>query len=171
MPLDPQARAVGGDSAGGNLAAVTALLCRDRGGPELCHQLLIYPVTCHDTDTDTDSYRANGEGYMLTTAMMQWFWGHSLSDASHGRDPLASPLLAPDLSGLPPATVVTAEFDPPRDEGEAYAQRLEEAGVPTRMTRYDGMFHGFFSMPADIDHARDAVAEAGQALRACFRLD
>jgi len=167
LGVDPRGIAVGGDSAGGNLAAVTALLCRDREGPELCHQLLIYPVTCHGTETA--SYRENGEGYMLTAAMMQWFWGHYLDEPGRGSDPLASPLLADSLTGLPPATLITAEFDPLRDEGEAYGKRLADAGVPTRLTRYDGMFHGFFSMPAAIDRARVAIADVGQALRTSFR--
>ncbi|MBW2696227.1 MAG: alpha/beta hydrolase [Deltaproteobacteria bacterium] len=158
--------AVAGDSAGGNLAAVVALLCRDRGGPELVHQLLIYPVTNHAFDTD--SYRDNAEGYLLTRGMMEWFWGHYLDRPEEGDDALASPLRAKDLSGVAPASVITAEFDPLRDEGEAYAQRLLGAGVRTGLTRYDGVFHGFFAMGAAIDKGRAAVAEAASALREAF---
>ena len=164
--VDPRRLAVGGDSAGGNLAAVVALMARDRGGPSLAHQLLIYPVTNHAFDTA--SYVENASGYLLTRDMMIWAWKHYLADEQDGRNPLASPLRADDLSGLPPALVITAEFDPLRDEGEAYAARLREVSVPTRCTRYDGMFHGFFSMGEGIDKTKEAMAEAGQALRAAF---
>lgn len=163
---DPARVAVAGDSAGGNLAAAVALMARDRKGPKIAHQLLIYPVTDHAFDTA--SYSDNAEGYFLTRDMMKWFWGHYLEQDSDGSNPLASPLRADDLSSLPPATVITAEFDPLRDEGEAYATRLRDAGVPTEVTRYDGMFHGFFGMGAAIDRARDAVAQASKALRASF---
>ncbi|MCZ6782373.1 MAG: alpha/beta hydrolase [Proteobacteria bacterium] len=165
--IDPARVAVGGDSAGGCLSAVVTLMARARGGPALAHQLLIYPVTNHAFDTA--SYAENAEGYLLSKAMMQWFWAHYLEKEDDGRDPLASPLRAPDHSGLPPATVITAEFDPLRDEGEAYAARLEGAGVPTSLLRYDGMIHGFFAMTAAIDKARQAVAQACTELRASFR--
>jgi acetyl esterase len=163
---DPTRIAVGGDSAGGNLAAVVALMARERGGPSLRHQLLVYPVTDHSFETP--SYRDNAEGYMLTQDMMRWFWGHYLTDAAQGRDPLASPLRAKSLAGLPPATVITAEFDPLRDEGEAFAERLMAAGVRTQLTRYDGVFHGFFSMANVIDRGRRAVEQAARALRQAF---
>ena len=163
---DPARIAVGGDSAGGNLSAVTALMVRDRGGPELRHQLLIYPVM--DCSFDTPSYRENATGYLLSRDMMRWFWGHYLAEDAHAADPLASPLRAPNLAGLPPAHVVTAEFDPLRDEGEAYALRLSDAGVPTEQIRYDGMFHGFFSMDAQLDQAKVAQAAAARALRTAF---
>lgn len=158
--------AVAGDSAGGNLAAVVALMARERGGPALVHQLLIYPVTDHGFDTA--SYKANAEGYFLTRDMMRWFWGHYLAKPEDGSHPHASPLRAPDLSGLPPATVVTAEYDPLRDEGEAYARRLEKAGVPVELRRYPGMIHGFFGMADAIDRAREATAHAAGRLRAAF---
>lgn len=163
---DPARIAVGGDSAGGNLAAVIALMARDRGGPNLAHQLLIYPVT--DYAFETPSYSENAEGYMLTQPMMKWFWNHYLADPADGAGEWASPLRAANLSGLPPATVLTAEFDPLRDEGEAYAKRLGEAGVKTQLTRYDGVFHGFFGMGAMIDKAVAAVDEASSALRGAF---
>src|SRR5438093_2846493 len=117
--------AVGGDSAGGNLAAVVSLMARDRGGPAIALQLLVYPVTNHAYDTA--SYRENADGYLLTRDSMVWFWNHYLRTAADGDNPLASPLRAKDLRGLPPAMVLTAEFDPLRDEGEAYAMRLQEA--------------------------------------------
>jgi len=142
------------------------MLARDRGRPALCHQLLVYPVT--NRDFETDSYRENAEGYMLTRDLMMWFWGHYLSDEAHATEPFTSLLRAEDLSGLAPATVITAEFDPLRDEGEAYAKRLIAAGVPTRLTRYDGVFHGFFAMGAAIDKGRDAVRQAAGALREAF---
>jgi len=158
--------AVVGDSAGGNLAAVVALLTKQRGGPALAHQFLIYPVTARDFTTG--SYEDNADGYFLTRDMMQWFWHHYLEREEDATSPLASPLLAEDLSGLAPATVVTAEFDPLRDEGEAYARRLEEAGVPTRQVRYDGVIHGFVSMYELIDKGRDAIELGCGRLRESF---
>ena len=164
--VDTTRIAVGGDSAGGNLAAVTSLMARDRGGPDLRHQMLVYPVT--DFSFDTPSYLENAEGYLLTRAMMQWFWGHYLADDAHGAQPYASPLRAERLSDLPSATVITAEYDPLRDEGEAYAERLREAGVEVSVQRYDGVIHGFFSMFETIDLGRKAVDEAGSRLRTAF---
>ena len=158
--------AIAGDSAGGNLTCVTALRARDESGPALRFQLPIYPVTDHSLDTP--SYRENATGYLLETAAMQWFWDHYLPSASHGAQPYASPLRATDLRGLPPALVITAEFDPLRDEGEAYARRLREAGVPTTLSRYDGMIHGFFGMTGVMDQAKAAMAEACAALRTAF---
>ena len=131
--------AVGGMSAGGNLAAVVALMARDRGGPSLACQLLTVPVT--DYSFDTDSYRRNGDDYVLTRAEMQWFWEHYLTAPDDGAHPYASPLRAPDLSGLPPALVQTAEYDPLRDEGRAYADRLRAAGVPVTYRCYEGALH------------------------------
>jgi acetyl esterase len=166
LGIDPRRIAVGGDSAGGNLAAVVSLLCRDRRGPELVHQLLIYPVTSHAFDTP--SYQQNGKGYFLSAGMMRWFWHHYLPDEAEGANPLASPLRAEDLRGLPSATVLTAEYDPLRDEGRAYAERLEAAGVTTRYTNYPGVFHGFFAMTNEIPRARAAVDETCRALREAF---
>jgi len=167
LGIDAARIAVAGDSAGGNLATVVALMSRDREGPSLVHQLLIYPVT--DNRFDTTSYKDNGSGYFLTENMMRWFWHHYLEEESDGENPLASPLRAPDLSGLPPATVLTAEYDPLRDEGRAYAARLADAGVPTTHTDYPGVFHGFFGMTDQIPRARQAVDESCAALRRAFR--
>jgi acetyl esterase len=168
LKINPARIAVAGDSAGGNLAAVVAIIARDRGGPQICHQLLTYPVT--DMAFRSDSYVANGEGYFLTKDMMAWF-GQQYVPAGHDiEDPLLSPLYATDLSRLPPATVITAEYDPLRDEGEAYAKRLTEAGIETKLIRYDGVFHGFFSMNGVIDQADDAHAFAAAELKKAFRL-
>ena len=163
---DPNKIAVGGDSAGGNLAAAVALKARDRRGPSLALQLLVYPVTARDFSTG--SYRQNADGYLLTTDAMKWFWDHYLANEADAANPYATPMAAKDLSGLPPALVITAEFDPLRDEGEAYAQRLKAAGVATTSSRYDGMIHGFFGMPAVIDKGKQAISEASSALRAAF---
>lgn len=166
LGIDPGRVAVGGDSAGGNLATVMTLLARERGGPEIVHQVLIYPVTDHDLDTA--SYRENATGYVLTREGMRWFWNHYLTRPEQAKEPHASPLRAPSLGGLPAALVLTAECDPLRDEGEAYAARLREAGVPVTLTRYDGMFHGFFRMTRFLDQAGAAVDEVARALRAAF---
>jgi len=132
--------AVAGTSAGGTMAAVVALMARDRGGPPLVFQLLMYPVT--DCACDTVSYQECGEGYMLTRDSMVWNWGVYLRSEADGHNPYASPLQAEDLSRLPPALVITAEYDPLRDEGEAYAMRMKEAGVSASYRRYDGLLHG-----------------------------
>jgi acetyl esterase/lipase len=166
IDVDPTRIAVGGDSAGGNLAAVVALMGRDRGAPLLSYQVLVYPVT--DAACDTASYRENADGYLLTRDMMRWFWGHYLRNDADSQNPYASPLRAQDVRGVPPALIVTAEFDPLRDEGEAYAARLRAAGVPVQLTRYDGMIHGFFGMASLLDQAHVAIGEAATALRAVF---
>jgi acetyl esterase len=167
LGANPMRIAVAGDSAGANMAAVTALRVRDEGGPTLCGQLLLYPVTDYHTP-GTPSYEENAEGYGLTRDTMQWFWAHYLSDDSEGRHPHASPLRAPDLSGLPPALVITAEYDPLRDEGEFYAERLRTAGVPIALTRYDGVNHGFMFWVGVVDKAGVAMNEAGDWLRSVF---
>jgi len=159
--------AVAGDSAGGNLAAATALRLRDEGGPMLQGQLLIYPVTDYYTP-GTRSYRDNAEGYGLTRDTMIWFWDHYLADAADAADPYASPLRAVTLAGLPPALVVTAEFDPLCDEGEDYAARLRAAGVPVQLSRWDGMNHGFFFWVGIVDKAGAAMAESCAWLRGIF---
>jgi acetyl esterase len=163
---DPTRIAVGGDSAGGNLAAVVAQMASDRGAPSLVFQLLVYPVTNYAFDTE--SYRANAEGYLLTKDAMVWFWNHYLQNESDGQNPYASPLRGQHLRNLPPALVITAEYDPLRDEGAAYAAKLREAGVPVTHTDYPGMIHGFFSMTKVVDQAKQAINEAGAALKAAF---
>jgi acetyl esterase len=164
LGIDARRIAVGGDSAGGNLSAVVAQLARDRGGPALAFQLLIYPAT--DAACDTASHRENADGYLLTADSMTWFWGHYLGgDAAAKADPRCSPLRAKDFRGLPPALIVTAEYDPLRDEGETYGEKLRAAGVPVTITRYPGMIHGFFAMGAFLDQGRAAVDQAARALR------
>ena len=159
----PGAVSVGGDSAGGNLAAAVALMARDRNGPAIAMQLLIYPVT--DATMESGSYRDNANGYLLSRTMMSWFWDHYCPDLALRADPLASPIAAEDLAGLPPALVMTAEFDPLRDEGEAYAERLIAAGVEVEVRRFDGLVHGFFSQAGMIEAAREGVDLAVKALR------
>lgn len=166
LGVDPGRVAVGGDSAGGNLATVVALMARDRGGPSIAYQVLIYPVTDHRFDTP--SYAENATGYLLTAEAMRWFWGHYLARDDQGAEPYASPLRAGSLAGLPPALVLTAECDPLRDEGEAYAARLRDAGVPVTVTRYAGMFHGFFRMTRLLDKAAAALDEVAGSLRKAF---
>jgi acetyl esterase len=166
LGIDPRRVAVAGDSAGANLSTVVALMARDRGGPALVHQVLVYPVT--NCAFDTPSYRENATDYVLTAEGMRWFWRHYLAREAQGQEPYASPLLASDLAGLPPALVITAECDPLRDEGEAYAARLRDAGVPVTLTRYTGMFHGFFRMTRILDKARAALEEVAGALRKAF---
>ena len=141
-------------------------MAADRGGPEISLQLLIYPVT--EVNFTTDSYNRNAEGYSLTKVTMQWYWDHYLSNEDDALNPYAAPLQAKSLVGQPPALVITAEFDPLCDEGEAYAKRLSEAGVETTATRYDGVIHGFFTMGAVVDKGQQAVDEASAALRKAF---
>lgn len=163
---DPARIAVAGESAGANLAAAVALAARDQGGPRVVHQLLICPVT--DAACNTDSYRDYGEGHLLTRSDMRWFWGHYLARPEDGSHPYASPLRAPDLHGLPGATVITAECDPLRDEGEAFGARLAQAGVPARVERFPGMIHGFVNLGAMLPPGRDALELAARALREAF---
>jgi len=164
LGLDASRLAVGGDSAGGNLAAVVSLMARDRGAPRIAFQLLVYPVA-DLFSFDTRSYAENAEGYFLTRNTMEWFRDHYTPDPAARKDPYASPLHAKDCRFLPAALVITAEFDPLRDEGEAYAAKLEKARVPVTLSRYDGMIHGFFSMNAFIDLGMSAMNEAAAALR------
>jgi acetyl esterase len=154
--------ALGGDSAGGNLAIVTSLLARDRGGPKIAFQVLIYPVTHYSFDTP--SYQECADGYGLNREAMEYYWNQYLARPEDGRNPLASPLLA-NLQGLPPALVITAEFDPLRDEGEALADRLREAGVEVEAKRYAGQIHGFFTMAGLLDASRKLQQDIAQALR------
>ncbi len=163
LGFDPRRIAVGGDSAGGNLAAVAALAAKAGEAPMPAFQLLIYPVT--DYSVKRPSYELFGEGFLLTAAEMDWFRDHYLPDAEAAKDWRASPLLAPDHSGLPPAYVLTAGFDPLRDEGEEYARALSAAGVPTALRRHDGLLHSFVNQTSLHRGARDAMLEAAGALR------
>ncbi|MFP6624966.1 MAG: alpha/beta hydrolase [Myxococcota bacterium] len=168
---DPRRIAVGGDSAGGNLSAVMALLARDEGGPALCFQLLVYPAVDARASDNYRSRVVNGEGPFLTNAAMENFTGNYLgsgADEASREDFRMSPLLAQSHRGLPPALVVTAEFDPLRDEGEAYARALEAAKVPVSLSRYDGMPHVFFQLSPILDAGKRLIDEASAALREAF---
>lgn len=152
---DPRRLAVAGTSAGGNLAAAVALRARDEGGPDISLQVLVYPVV--DATMSSASYRTLATGYLLDREMMEWFWEQYVPEPDDRLHPWASPLHATSLAGLPAAVVVTAEFDPLRDEGEAYAARLADAGVPVLARRYDGQIHSFFGYP-------DVIADADRAI-------
>lgn len=162
--IDPRRIATAGDSAGGNLATVIPMKCRDEGGPALALQALVYPVT-NLSSVDTPSYREFAEGYYLTRSEMEWFRDNYLANPADARHPHASPLLAPNLRGLPPALVITAECDTLRDEGEAYARRLADAGVPVACTRYGGMIHPFFSLFGTLAQGRGAIEQLAAAVR------
>lgn len=169
MQIDTDNVAVGGDSAGGNLSAAVALMARDRDGPSFTHQTLIYPVTNHGYNSE--SYEENAEGYLLTRTDMKWFWDHYLRDDIDGAHPYVSPLKARDLDGLPPATVVTCGFDPLRDEGAAYADRLEDAGVDVSHHHYEDAIHGIVNMlvePMDLTRAHDLIDDVTDDLNAAF---
>jgi acetyl esterase len=162
--VDGTRLAVAGDSAGGNLAAAVTLVARERGGPDIAAQVLVYPAT--ELGLGSQSIIDNGEGYFLTADAMRWFTDHYFGgDASLAAEPLVSPLLADDHSGLPPALIITAEYDPLRDEGEAYGARLEAAGVPTTVHRYDGQIHGFVGLFPMLDSGGEALDEMAAALR------
>src|SRR5260221_9657534 len=156
--------AVGGDSSGGNLATVVALLARDQSGPKLVFQLMMFPAT--DFRLNTPSMEEHGEGYNVTKLMMIWIMNNYLPTEEDRTHPLASPMLAPDLSGLPPALIITAEYDPLRDDGELYGKRLQEAGVPAKISRYDGMLHDFPDMLEEAGNR--ALDEIASALRVAF---
>jgi acetyl esterase len=166
MQVDTDNVFVGGDSAGGNLAAAVALFARDNDGPEIAHQVLVYPVTDHSFDTP--SYEENGEGGLLSRDDMAWFWDHYLRDGTDSKNPYASPLQAQSLAGLPPATVVTCGLDPLRDEGAAYARRLEDAGVPVTHHNYADCIHGiaqFLADPMDLSRSRDLLEDVAAEVR------
>ena len=163
LGIDPGRLAVGGDSAGGNLAAVVSLQSRDESGPRIALQVMVYPVT-NLASFDTGSYREFADGYFLTASEMEWFRNHYLARPEDARCSHASPLLAHDLRGLPPALIITAECDPLRDEGEAYGRRLEEAGVTVRCTRYAGMIHPFFSFLGGVRQSHEAIAEVAAVI-------
>jgi acetyl esterase len=158
---DPRALLVAGDSAGGNLATVCTLMARDRGGPAIAHQSLIYPST--DPSAQTPSRQLNGQGYFLTEEAMRWFGAQYFGSEGDATHPYAAPLRA-DLTGLPPAHVVTAGCDPLCDEGRAYAAKLAEAGVPVTEAHFPGMFHGFLGLGELLPDARDALAGMGKVI-------
>ena len=163
LNIDRSKIAVSGDSAGGNIAAALCLMTRDRGGPPIAYQVLIYPIT--DCDFDRPSYHENADGYFLTTSQMHWFWQHYVRSPEQMREPYASPQRAESLKGLPPALILTAEFDPLRDEGEAYAEALRAAEVGVEVHRYDGMIHAFIKRVDQFDTALDAIRQIGDALK------
>jgi acetyl esterase len=164
IKVDPSRIAVGGDSAGANLATAVCLTARDIGKPMISFQLLVCPVT-DLSSFDRDSCKRYADGYFLTLSQMKWFKELYVEKPDDVYDPRVSPLLARDLSGLPPSLIITAEFDLLRDEGEKYAQRLQSHGVPAQCSRYNGMIHDFFLLLGLVDRARDAMNEACNALR------
>jgi acetyl esterase len=165
--IDASRLAVGGDSAGGNLAAVVSQLAKQNGGtPSIKFQLLIYPVTQLGSTQETVSMRENAKGYFLEKDGMDWFTRCYVTDPTHRTDPRVSPLLCKDLTGLPPAYVITAGFDPLRDEGKDYAEALDKAGVSVTHVHYPSMVHGFFSFRSLIPKAREALSAASAAVRA-----
>jgi acetyl esterase len=163
LHLDATRLAVGGDSAGGNLAAVVSIAARDAGDPSIAYQLLIYPAT--DQHRTTPSHTSNGQGYLLTTDTMDYFTGHYITDRALYKDWRASPLLRDDLSTLPPALVLTAGYDPLRDEGQAYAERLTAAGNRATYVCFDRQIHGFITMGKVLDEANSAVAFCAAELK------
>lgn len=163
---DASRLAVGGESAGGNLAAAVSLMARDRGGPSIVHQSIINPML--GLDFDTESYLRNAEGYFLTRRTMIWYWEQYLSKPEDRENPYAVPLCAEDLSGLPPALLMAGEFDPLLTETEQYAERLQAAGVPATFSYYAGASHNFYSMPISVKLAVRAMGEIIDALRAAF---
>ncbi|MEO8693703.1 MAG: alpha/beta hydrolase [Acidimicrobiales bacterium] len=166
LGVDPKRIAVAGDSAGGNLAAALCLVARERGGPAIAFQLLVYPATDHFGDWP--SYTELGDGrHGLSLGLMHWFSDHYLLDRADAEDWRASPVRATDFAGLPPALVLTAGYDPLRDEGEAYAARLAQAGVATTVHRYPTAVHGFFAL-GDTEVRQAGLDEAAAALRAAL---
>ncbi len=163
LHADHERLAVGGDSAGGNLAAAAALAARDGRGPRPAGQVLIYPVL--DFDFDTESYRHHAEGFGLTRESMRWYWDCYASMEVRNQ-PFAAPSRAADLTGLPSALVISAEHDVLRDEAEDYAHRLEAAGVSVTLSRYEGMVHGFFRMTGAVDAGSELIDEIAGWLRA-----
>jgi acetyl esterase len=166
LGADPARIAVGGDSAGGNLAAGVTLIAQEAGDLAFAGQLLVYPNT--DQLADDESMRANDDPFQFNRHSVAWYRKHYLIDPDDAENPLASPLRAETLKGLPPALIITAEYDPLRDQGERYAKRLADDGVPVTLARYDGMSHGFFAMAGTVDESRVALSQAAAQLRAWF---
>jgi acetyl esterase/lipase len=163
LGADPDRIALAGDSAGGNIAAVVAQQARATGGPAVTFQLLVYPVT--DLRTDSQSFVDNATGYGLTTETMRWYVEQYVRSHADVVDPLGSPLLAPDLAGLPPAFVAVCEYDPLRDEGKQYAHRMRDAGVDVTLRRYDGAIHGIFQMSQFTQIGTRILGDCADALR------
>lgn len=158
-----------GDSAGGNLAAATSLTLRDEGGPNCAAQILLYPCLYPAKDSPFASYDENADAPLMTRATMEWFWDHYLAEPGDGDDPRAAPLKATSLAGLPPTFVIVAELDPLRDEGLAFAERLDAAGTSVVSTLYRGAAHGFWWMDAALSQATDLDEQLGNAIRACSK--
>lgn len=163
LNAESTALSVVGDSAGANVAAVACLMARDRGGPRIRQQVLAYPIT--DCDLNRPSYRENADGYFLTLGQMQWFWDLYCPDVRRRGEAYASPLRATSLSGLPPALIYTAEYDPLRDEGNAYAAALQAAGVPTQLRHWDGLIHAYLRRVETFDAATETIREIGDFLQ------
>ena len=163
---DASIMAVAGTSAGGNLSAAVSQMARDRSAPKISHQVLFCPVIDHNFERG--SYSEFADGYGLTKVGMEWFWDNYLGPDGDGNHPYASPIQAEDLSGLPDATVITAECDVLRDEGEDYASALQKAGVDARLTRYEGVLHGFNCQPGHINAAESALDEAADRIKKSF---
>ncbi|MCB1110957.1 MAG: alpha/beta hydrolase [Chlamydiia bacterium] len=160
--------AIGGEDAGGNLAAVLSQEVRDEPHPQISYQVLVYPQT--DFTFSSLSHQEYGRGYLLEKESMEWYRKQYLKGDEDPRHPQISPLYASDFSSLPPAFIVTAEYDPMRDEGESYAKKLKASGVPVTLKRYSGMVHGFFQMAGLLDEARAAIVAVGETLKTHFRI-
>jgi len=163
---DPAQVVVAGESAGGNLATVSCILAKERGGFLPAAQVLIYPVT--DTSMSQTSYKENEDTQPLHTSMMPWFWNHYLVNDDDKKNHLVAPLLAPNIAGLPPAIIITAEFDPLRDEGEAYAKKLKNSGVAVHFQKFDGVVHEFFGLAAAVGKAKEALKFVATGIKEIF---
>ncbi|MBH5316847.1 alpha/beta hydrolase [Paenibacillus sp. GSMTC-2017] len=168
LNIDPQKIAVGGDSAGGNLAAVMTIKAAEHGNLPIIYQLLIYPAVTMDTLFQYPSMIENASGYLLTRESILWFYSQYLSTLEDASNSFSSPLLHGALRNLPPATIITAQFDPLRDEGAAYAERLQSAGVSVNYRCYEGMIHQFMNLAHEVDTANEALEDIAYTLKAVF---